>query len=110
MDIEPWNWNLGRTFGTEQFNFEFVLPRANFAGAGVALQGDGIVEEEAVVPEIIHDPIPVGDRARELPVHAPALDTPQVLPDPPQRAAQAVLDDDLRREIEDVLAEILGDF
>jgi hypothetical protein len=111
MDIEPWNWNLGWTSGNEQFNFEFVLPRANFVGAGVAVAGTTRVEEEEhVVPDVINDPIPVGDGARELPVNAPAFDTPQVLPDPNQRAAQAVLDNDRERETEDVLAEILGDF
>jgi hypothetical protein len=111
MDIEPWNWNLDWSSGNEQFNFEFVLPHANFVGTGVAVAGTTRAEEEEhVVPDVIHDPIPVGDGARELPVNAPAFDTPQVIPDPNQRAAQAVLDNDLEREIEDVLAEILGDF
>jgi hypothetical protein len=110
MDIEPWNWNLDWSSGNEQFNFEFVLPRANFVGTGVVFAGQTHVEEdEHVVPDIINDPIPVGDEARELPVHAPALDTPQVLPTRPQRAAEAVLDDDHDGENEDVLAEILGD-
>jgi hypothetical protein len=111
MGIEPWNWNLGWTHGNEQFNFEFVLPRTNFVSPRVALQGAMRVEEEVpVVPNIINDPIPVGDEARELPVNAPAYDRPQVLLAPNQRAAQAVLDDDHGEENEDILAEILGDF
>jgi hypothetical protein len=111
MDVDPWNWNLDWTHGNEQFNFEFVLPRTNFVSPRVAIEGVMRVEEEVpVVPDVIHDPIPVGDEARELPVDAPAFDTPRVVLDPNQRAAQAVLDDDHGGENEDVLAEILGDF
>jgi hypothetical protein len=62
-----------------------------------------------VVPDIINDPIPVGDGARDLPVHTPALDIPQVELARSQRAAETVLDDDHDGENEDILAEILRD-
>jgi hypothetical protein len=40
-------------------------------GTGLAFAGQTYVEEgEHVVPDIINDPIPVGDGARDLPVHA----------------------------------------
>jgi hypothetical protein len=112
MDIDPWNWNLGWTSGHGQFNFEFALPhRTVFDSSRVTFEGaSSVADPETVVSNVINDPIPVGDGARELPVNAPAFDTPRVLPARPQRAAQAVLGDDHGRENEDILAEILGDF
>jgi hypothetical protein len=111
MDIDPWNWNLDWSLGHERFNFEFVLPQRTVSDSSrVTFKGaPSVADPEPVVPNVTHDPIPVGDGARDLPVSAPALDIPRVLPARPQRAAEAVLGDDHGRENEDVLAEILGD-
>ncbi|KAI8886515.1 hypothetical protein K501DRAFT_269681 [Backusella circina FSU 941] len=109
MDVDPWNWNLDQTCGSGQFNFEFVLPyTTNFASSGVAFGGASrVVDSEPKFTFVTA--FPVGEGARAVPVEASASDTRRVLPEVPQRVASVASDDELGREIEDILAEILDD-